>query len=165
MATARAGKEKSQENVRASTRIVQLVIDAGARLFHTASGEAFATIHVKDHLETWRIRDTHFRRWIGGLYYAKQATAPSDLNISAALIVLEAKALYDGRERSVDVRVAGDDQRIYIDLANNDWETVEITPSSWNVLTHSPVKFRRTAGMLALPTRFAAEVLPSFVPL
>lgn len=40
---------------------------------------------------------------------------------------------------------------IYIDLANEGWEAVEITPGGWRVLSDSPVKFRRPKGMKALP--------------
>jgi len=49
------------------------------------------------------------------------------------------------------VRVAGHEGRIYLDLANDHWETVEITPSGWRVMPDCPIKFRRTPGMQALP--------------
>jgi hypothetical protein len=145
-------KERKHGSVHAPTRIVRLVVQAKARLFHTANYDAFATIYVKDHWETWRVKDTNFKRWIGGLYYHKEGTTPSDLNIGAALNVLEGKAVHEGREETIHVRVAGHDERIYIDLANDRWETVEIAPSGWRVLPFSPVKFRRTPGMQAMPT-------------
>jgi len=145
-------RKKNDDSIDPPTRIVRLVIEAGARLFHTANYDAFATIYVKDHLETWRLRDTHFKHWIGGLYYHKVGTTPSDLNIGAALNVLEGKAAHEGREETVHVRVAGHDECIYIDLANERWEAVEIASSGWRVMPFSRVKFRRTPGMQALPT-------------
>jgi hypothetical protein len=145
----RKGKD---ENVNPATRLVQLVTEAQARLFHTANYEAFATIYVRDHFETWRVKDTHFKRWISGLYYAKERKAPSDAHLAAALNVLEGQALHEGSEQAVHVRVAEHETRIYIDLANDRWESVEITASGWRVTSDCPVKFRRTPGMQALPT-------------
>jgi hypothetical protein len=153
MGNPRIGQDAKDDDVNPSTRIVRLVMEAGARLFHTPNHEAFATICVKQHWETWRIRDANFKRWIGALYYNKERTTLSDIHIGAALNVLEGQAVYEGRKKTAHVRVAEHEGRIYIDLANQDWETVEITSSGWNVLSEFPlVKFRRTAGMLPLPT-------------
>jgi hypothetical protein len=140
------------EKVHPATRLVQLVAEAQARLFHTANYDAFATIYVKGHFETWRVKDSYFKRWMNGLYYQKEGTAPSDLNVGAAQKVLEAQAVHGGCEKAVRIRLAEDQSRIYLDLVNDRWETVEITSSGWSVLPVSPVKFRRTPGMQALPT-------------
>jgi hypothetical protein len=152
------------ENVHPATRLVQLVTEAQARLFHTPNYEAFATIYVRGHWETWRVKDTHFKRWISGLYYHREGSTPSDLSIGAALNVLEGQAVHEGREQFVYVRVAGHEGSIYLDLANDRWETVEITPYGWNVLPDSPVKFRRTPGMLALPTPIHGGALAELHP-
>lgn len=45
----------------------------------------------------------------------------------------------------------GGDDNVYLDLCKADWEVVEITPSGWQVIGESPVKFRRSSGMLPLP--------------
>jgi hypothetical protein len=50
------------------------------------------------------------------------------------------------------VRVGEHDGRIYLDLANPAWEAVEIAPDGWRVVADPPVRFRRSKGMLALPT-------------
>jgi hypothetical protein len=134
------------------TRIVALANQVGTRLFHTSNHEAYASIFVKDHWENWRIRDTYFRRWLSSLYFSKEKTTPSDANISAALNVFEGQALHVGQQRDVCVRVAGHRSSIYIDLVNDVWEAVEITREGWRVVQGAPVKFRRSPGMLALPT-------------
>jgi hypothetical protein len=152
MGNVSSGEEKKDENIHPTTRIVQLVTEAGAKLFHTANHEAFATVCVRNHWETWRIRDAHFKRWIGALYYHREKATISDIHIGSALNVLEGQAVYEGREHTVHVRVAEHEGCVYIDLANECWEMVEITSSGWNVLSEFPrVRFRRTAGMLPLP--------------
>jgi hypothetical protein len=152
------------ENVNPATRLVQLVTEAQARLFHTPNYEAFATIYVRGHWETWRVRDTHFKRWMSGLYYSKERKAPSEPHLGAALNVLEGQALYDGSEKAVHVRVAEHGGRVYIDLANDRWEAVEITESGWKVTPDCPVKFRRTPGIQALPTPVRGGTLGEIRP-
>jgi hypothetical protein len=47
--------------------------------------------------------------------------------------------------------VAGTADRIYLDLANEIWQCVEIGPDGWSIVGNPPVRFRRSAGMLPLP--------------
>jgi hypothetical protein len=56
--------------------------------------------------------------------------------------------------REVYVRVAQHARAVYVDLANDRWEAVEITATGWRVVAseEAPVRFRRPRGMLPLPT-------------
>ncbi len=137
-----------------ATRIVELVAAAGADLWHTPEGVSYATFAVADHLETHPLRLGGFRRWAERLYYAETGRAAGSQAMQDALGVLEGRALYDGPERRVSLRVAGHDDKLYLDLANPDWEVVEIGGGGWRIIPaeECPVKFRRTRGMLPLPT-------------
>ena len=72
--------------------------------------------------------------------------------LGAAINLIEAQALFDGEKHSVRVRVAEYEGKIYLDLCNTTWQVVEIAPTGWQVIEVSPVKFRRSGGMLPLPT-------------
>jgi hypothetical protein len=50
------------------------------------------------------------------------------------------------------LRNAYHDGRHYIDLCDEQWRVVEVDASGWRLLNRSPVKFRRTSNMEALPT-------------
>ena len=65
---------------------------------------------------------------------------------------IEVIAQFDGAIHPVHVRVAGDDDAIYVDLVNDDWRVVEVTAAGWRIVSNPPVKFRRARGMLPLPT-------------
>jgi hypothetical protein len=65
--------------------------------------------------------------------------------------VIEAKAQFDGPQRPVFIRVGGLDDRLYLDLGDETWRAVEIDVSGWRVIDNPPVRFRRAAGMQALP--------------
>ena len=82
-----------------------------------------------------------------------------------ALSVLGGRALFEGEERQVHVRIAEVDGAIYLDLANGQWEAVRVTASDWAIISDPPVKFRRPRGMLALPRPAQAGDISRLRPL
>src|SRR6476620_11458542 len=81
----------------------------------------------------------------------KTGSAASAETIRSAVDLLEARAQFDAPERTVHIRIAEHDGRIYLDLADKDWRAVQIGPDGWQVVTSPPVRVRRAAGMLPLP--------------
>jgi hypothetical protein len=137
-------------------------------LFHTASGVAFADLITDGHRETWPIRSKRLRTWLRRCYYQATGTVPNAAAIRSALDLLEARAHFDGSERAVSIRVAEHAGRIYLDLADEQWRTVQIGPDGWRVLGCPPVRFRRSSGMLPLPVPQrdgSIEILKPFVNL
>jgi hypothetical protein len=112
-------------------------LTTGGELFHTG--------------ETWPIRSQRFKSWLRRSHYQATGTAASPATIRMELDLLEARAQFDGPQRAVHVRVAEQAGHIYLDLADEHWRTVEIGPGGWQVIERPPVRFRRPAGMLALP--------------
>src|SRR5215472_4767762 len=119
-------------------------------LFHTATGTAFADITVDGHRETWPIRSKRFRGWLRRRYYQATGCAASAAEIRSALDLFEARAQFDGPERTVHIRIAEHAGHIYLDLADEQWRTVAIGPDGWRVIECPPVRFRRPVGMLPL---------------
>ena len=84
-----------------------------------------------------------------------------------ALLALAGEAKFDGAERRVHVRVAAGERELrehgehdlkvsnapayWIDLCNDKWQAVIVTPEGWQVVDRPPVMFARTATMKALP--------------
>ena len=120
-------------------------------LFHDPTGTAYADLTIEGHRETWPIRSGQFRHWLRRRYYEEYGSAASAETIRSALDLLEARAQFDGPERTVHIRVAEHDGRIYLDLADTQWRTVQIGPDGWQIVASPPVRFRRAAGMLPLP--------------
>ncbi len=134
-----------------ATRLVALALDAGAALFHTPDGNAYATVAVEGHQETWPLKVRSFRHWLARLFYQAEAKSPHTQAVQDAIEVLQGKALFDGPEIPVYTRLAASSDAIYLDLTDEPWQAVEITASGWRVVTEPPVKFRRAKGMLSLP--------------
>jgi hypothetical protein len=122
-----------------------------AELFHTPDGIGYASIDVGGYRETWPLRSRAFRRHLQGEHYRRSGSVPSTQGLQDALDLLEARAVYDGPEQPVFIRVASCVNAVYLDLCNSEWEAIEVTADSWRVVTDPPVRFRRANGMLPLP--------------
>jgi hypothetical protein len=134
-----------------SSTDILLAVATAAQLFHATDGTPFADLVMDGHRETWPVRSKRFRAWLRQQYYERTWDAPSPGALNAALNVIEAQAQFDGPERKISVRLAEHDGLIYLDLADEFWRCVEIGPRGWRVADDPPVRFRRPAGMLALP--------------
>lgn len=135
-----------------ATRLVDLMLDAGAELWHTPDGRPYATFTENECLQHWPLRSKTFRNWLARLFYRETRATPGAQAVQDALGVLEGHAQYDGTEYPIYVRLATYGGNYYFDLANERWEAVEVSPSGWRIVSNPPVRFRRPRGMMPLPT-------------
>jgi hypothetical protein len=117
-----------------------------ATLFHTATGTAFIDIEIEGHRETWPVRGKQLRAWLRRRYYDETGGALAVEIIRPMLDLLEAHAQFDASERTVHVRVAEHEGRIYLDLVDKERRAVEITPDGWRVIGSPPVSRRHAAA-------------------
>jgi hypothetical protein len=144
------------------------ILGAPVSLFHTATGIAYADIEIDQHRETWPVRSKQFRAWLRRRHYERTGEAMGLASIGSILDLLEARAQFDAPERALHIRVAPHEDRIYLDLADHRWQAVEVGPHGWHIIPHPPVRFRRAAGMLPLPSPErggSIETLASFLNL
>lgn len=133
-------------------RLVELGL--AAELFCDPRGAAFAAVRSGGHTEHHPVRGRGFRRWLAGRFYeATGGKAPNAEALGAALLVLEARAQFDGApKRPVHLRVAPDGRGgVYIDLGDETWEAVHVAPDGWRIVSDPPVAFRRPPGLGAMP--------------
>src|SRR5215472_6255385 len=112
-------------NESAATVLIALA-KAEADLFHRGEG-CFATINVSEHVETHALRSRGFRSFLGKRYFEEHQRAASGEALASAIQTLEGIARFEGVERSVGVRIQRDCGKMYFDLANDDWQLVEIS--------------------------------------
>lgn len=137
-----------------------------AELFHTPDGTGYADLDINGHRETWPIRAKGFRSWLTRRFYETTQGAPNSDALQSALNVIEARAHFDAPERTVHLRVGGQDEKLYLDLCDETWRAVEIDTEGWRVLDNPPIRFRRAAGMqpLAMPIKGGSiKTLRSFL--
>lgn len=140
-----------------ATILIRLA-QASATFWHTPDQDAYATIDVGAHLEHWPIRSKAFRRWLQREYFVSTGKAASAQPTQDALGTLEGMAVFAGDQHDVAIRVAEHEGAVYLDLANDDWQVVEVDASGWRIISDPPVRFRRARAMLPLPTPIDGHV-------
>jgi hypothetical protein len=123
-------------------------------VFHTPGGydsEGYTTLEVNGHRESWPISSKGFRRWLSKRFYDEHSKAPGSQALQDALNVIAGKAVHEGPEHEIAVRLAEQGGNIWLDLADPDWRAVRVGPGGWEVVSDCPVRFVRKRGMLALP--------------
>jgi hypothetical protein len=87
-------------------RLIGLALDAGLNLFHDPDQQGWASVRVGGHCENHSIRSRDFRLFLLRNYYEDTGESPGGEALRAALELFEARALFDGEECPVHVRVA-----------------------------------------------------------
>lgn len=129
------------------------VINKDAFLFTNKSGDSFARIKASNHVTTVAIRSELFRFWLGQSCYDLTGSYPTENVMRESIVYAEGKSRADGIVREVFCRLAGDHQKILIDLIDESGSHVEITADGWTVVDQPPseIFFIRRSSMLEIP--------------
>jgi hypothetical protein len=132
-------------------RVISLALKSGLELFHDPDQQSWASVRVDNHWENYPIRSRASQLFLLRLYYRDTGESPGVQALRAATDLFEARALFDGEECTVHLRVAGHGGRLYLDLCDRAWRAVEIDVEGWRVVDRPPAKFRRPRGSQPLP--------------
>jgi hypothetical protein len=147
-----AGETTSREPGCKVSQAEQLMEFAEAgEFFHTSSGGAYVTIPVDGHYETWATGSKRLREWLSRQYYAETRSVPSSQALNEAISLCDAKARFDGEELQVFTRIADVNGKIYLDLADANWNVIEIDEAGWRVTSKPSVRFQRPRGLQQMP--------------
>ena len=86
-----------------------------AFLFHDKAKDGYASITINGHKETWPLGSRFFRQWLVRRYY-EQTEKARIAKLRQALNVIEAKAIFDGPEITLNLRVAEFENALWYDL-------------------------------------------------
>jgi len=126
-------------------------MEEGLEFFHDRWHEAWVTVPVKDHRETWRVESPELRGWVEFAFYKKLGGTVPKPWVKDTIEKFRVVALYEGKQREIHVRSAEEDGTLFVDLADEHWRAVEVGPSGWRVIEKPDIKFRRSLGMAPLP--------------
>jgi hypothetical protein len=122
-----------------------------AELFRTPDDEPHATIERDGHLETHRLKSSSFRDYLKSRHFQETGKAPSAQATQDALDTLAGFAYESGIRHETHLRISSTADAVYLDLGDDKWRAVEITPQGWKIVDRAPVKFIRARGVLPLP--------------
>ena len=137
-------------------------------LFHSPDTKTYASVPINSHWENHSIRSKVFSRLLLSRYYKKYKKGLNKNALEDAVNVLESRAMFEGKQDDVHVRVAESAGHIYIDLGNKMWEVADVTSRNWEITKVTPVKFIRPKSMLEFPLPIrggSVEDLKSFINL
>ena len=118
--------------------------------FHDADS-AFVDVELHGRRETWPVRSKEFGWLLRSRYYGVYKGAPNGSALRSALDAVEAQGLFEGAQQRVFRRVASLGDRLYLDLADSEWQAVEIGADGWRVIDRPPVRFTRSQTARTLP--------------
>ncbi|WP_022669773.1 toprim domain-containing protein [Hippea alviniae] len=134
------------------------------KFFRSKDGESYAKVKIKkdrdkdkddqkneSHIEIMQIRSKEFKKFISSIYYRTTKKVLYPKVADNVIFTLDSIISNESKEEDVFYRVAYYNGNIYIDLADEKWRVIEITPNSWRILDKSPVNFIRYASTLSLP--------------
>lgn len=136
-----------------SARLADLA-ESRCELWHDADRDGYASFDRGEpaHREHWPINSTGFREFLAWLAHSELDAAPSSDVLKTVQNALAGKAKFDGEHHATVLRVAKDDNGYWLDLCDDDWRAVLVTPTGWRIVDRPPVRFCRNRAMRPLPT-------------
>ena len=120
-------------------------------VFRSREGSVFADVYESAIRKTSPVRSKTFSLWLAREYFETVGQIATPSQLKAAINQIEAQAQVDSPEREVFRRVGKFGDRLYLDLADENWRAIEIDPSGSRIVQRPLVRFVRTPGMLPLP--------------
>ena len=144
--TSPSGNEKKQNQAKEIVAFVTEHIE----LFHDENKDVFA--RNKNTNIVHRLDSRQFKDWLMASFYEKEDKSLRDQSLREALSTLSGIGRYHGKEHSVQIRVAKDDNNYYLDLCQpGNSKVIKISPGHWELIETSPVRFVRSETLQPLP--------------
>lgn len=131
--------EAEAERESQATRLIKLALESDAIFLRDQLGDAYCAI-MGDGQEVLKVRSKKFRLWLRRLMWEAEEKAPSGQAIEDALGHLEGKAIFEGKEIPLAVRVAWEGNTLWYDLGG---KAVKVTADGWEVVLNPPILFKR----------------------
>ncbi|MCW3977565.1 MAG: hypothetical protein NWE77_06500 [Candidatus Bathyarchaeota archaeon] len=135
-------KEEKKRQSQAE-RLILLCLAQEPELFHDQTKTPYVRIRQNSVNVTLPIRSKSFKAWLASLLWQSEQKAPGTEALHGALNVLEAKALFDGKEYVLYNRVAPAENGIWIDMADARWRAIKVTAEGWRIIENPPKLFKR----------------------
>lgn len=100
---------------------------------------------------TMPLRSKRLKDWLSHLMWVTEEKAAGSEALTSAINVLCGKALADGKQYTLYNRVAPSDG-IWLDLCDDSWRAIHVTPDGWKVVDEPPILFRRYKHQKPLAT-------------
>jgi energy-coupling factor transporter ATP-binding protein EcfA2 len=139
-----AQPEPRPEKRSIADQLIDIGRGAGISYFKTSDGTVYADVKREGKRQTMSLRSKDFKQHLRAELFDQANKSPGAEAVTQAIDTLEALALRKCPEQEVKNRLADNDGKIYIDLADDSWEAIEVDGDGWRVTGDYPVRFRRS---------------------
>jgi len=143
-------KKDKTEKISQATQVLEL-IESEIALFHDLKKNAYAMIKINDKIVNLSIESRKFSDWISHIYWISYNKALNNNVLRDCLGTLRAKAYFESPCHSIFIRIGFHENSIYLDLANEHGQFVEINADGWKLIINPPIKFISIDSMRPLP--------------
>ncbi len=158
---------EGEQHRKGKTELLIDLIRSQAEVFSDTSSKYYASFDVEltdsetgevmpVHRETWALDSRQFKAKMGKEFLRRFGTVAGESAMKEALEILAADADEARNKQAVYLRYAPipDSGGVYVDLCNDQWEVVEVTPDGWCIIpaVSCKVRFRRSQNSMPLPT-------------
>jgi hypothetical protein len=146
-----ASSKECRDECGAREVVLQLCVEARDYLFHDNESRAFVLVREGGVARTLPVKSREYGLLLGRRFYRATGSGLPSAAKTEAIATLEGLAIFDDPEELVFVRIGEYEGKVVLDLCDKQWRVVVIGKGGWEVVHESPIRFRRTRGMLALP--------------
>ncbi len=137
----------AKKRKRDSERLLELVADS--EFAKTGSKQALLTTSEIPS-KTFEVRSTAFRSYLSLQFWRSHGRAVRRGTLDDVIAVLEGRALFEGQDKEIFVRVTRIDDVIWLDLCSGSGEVVRVADGTFEITSCPEMSFRRVPGMLAI---------------
>ena len=148
---------------RAADAVIAL-LKQESEFFHDDENECWCRAKVPDtpdqngdftshHYEVHNLNTEGFRDYAGLMFYRACGGSVGESVMKDVVDGLRPFAKYEGTKKAVCIRYAWDDGSLFVDMANDRWQVIEVTVRDWSIkeANEVPVLFTRDRYMQSLP--------------
>jgi hypothetical protein len=122
-----------------------------AHLFRTPYGGVFCDVATNRGIAAVPIYGEEFRAWLRLTLKQRTGVQPTKSALASIIEQIKAYAWQHAPIENVHLRVAHQDGRVYLDLADEHGRVVEVRADGWTITDSPPVHFVRPLSMRPLP--------------
>lgn len=131
-----------------SEKLVRIVLESGAVLFHDESKEPHIALPLPDGRKNYSLDLRTCERPLRHLAFSKNFV-PGTEALNTALQQLASIACFRGPQHPLYIRMATCDGDFWLDLGNT--KAVRIMPGNWEIVSDPPILFRSFPDQLPIP--------------
>ena len=148
----RRGEAPQEDDATVADKLIALARSL-CTFMHDAQRESYAVFKSAGARQVYGVTSSGFSDYLSHAHYSEHDRAPTESSLKVALATLRGQAQFDGEACEVFTRIAKTPSGYWLDLCNDAWECVQVTPTGWMIVKGDAAPlFTRSASMRPLPS-------------